>query len=394
MSTLNRTILSGLMGCLLLLWGLGMTTQARAADGDGFKVGGAVRYNLFLQNYESSVNLNDGQFTWDTWRINVSGTTDGITLDFEYRFYPTFGTNFIHHGFLGYSFTPQTSMQLGVSQVPFGILKYASHSWWFVTPYYVGLEDDYDMGVKFTHTANNVEIDAAYYYQPEPSGPAPGDVSYGIGGSGRYSYDIIPSGNQSNEERHQFNGRVTYTIDHGSLGSSTVGVSGQYGGIYNSVLQEYGSHMAFAAHLNGNYGRFNVKAEYIYFNHNAKDNNGNPVDVVQMGAYGSGTYPVAAQASMYSLGVSYGLPVDIGPITKLTFYNDYTLTQKAVASFANTQQNILGFMITAGSVYTYCDIASGVNQPWLTDSFGTGLGPGVADAGWNTRYNINIGYYF
>ena len=53
-----------------------------------FTVGGAVRYNLFLKNYESDETVfSDGQFTWDTWRLNISGQNDaGVILDFEYRF--------------------------------------------------------------------------------------------------------------------------------------------------------------------------------------------------------------------------------------------------------------------------------------------------------------------
>ncbi len=381
---------------------------------DGFHIGGAVRYNLYLQDYESPITLDDAQFTWDTWRINVDGQEKGVILSFEYRFYPTFSTHFIHHGWIGYNFSDNTQMRLGVTQVPFGNLKFASHSWWFVTPYYVGLEDDYDMGLKVTHNVNQWKFAFAYFMQVEPHGPADLEYKYEIPGpdgqsefvykqlannTARYSYDIVPVTGESNQERNQFNVRATYTFDHGNTGSSEVGVSGQYGGLYNGVLHakgmdSWGSHYAFAAHLNGNYGRFNLKAEYIYYKIKAMDDNGNDLDIVQMGAYGFGTYPVAAEASMYVAGLSYSLPVSIGPISNLTFYNDYTYTAKAMSSFEPTQQNILGFMITAGKVYTYCDIASGVNQPWLTDSFGTGLGAGVPDAKWNTRFNINIGYYF
>lgn len=97
---------------------------------------------------------------------------------------------------------------------------------------------------------------------------------------------------------------------------------------------------------------------------------------------------------MATLGVSYSLPVSLGPISNITFYNDYTLTKKKKDEFADTQQNILGMLVTAGSIYTYFDIASGKNQPWLTNNFGAGLGAGSEDAEWNTRLNINIGYYF
>jgi hypothetical protein len=51
-------------------------------------------------------------------------------------------------------------------------------------------------------------------------------------------------------------------------------------------------------------------------------------------------------------------------------------------------------LISAGPVYTYVDYAMGKNQPWLTGNFGEGLGVGVEDPEWKTRFNINIGYYF
>ncbi|HKJ68278.1 MAG TPA: hypothetical protein VKA68_10015, partial [bacterium] len=341
-------------------------------------------------------NVSDMQFTFDTWRINVSGSSGEVLLDFEYRFYPTFSTHFIHHGWVGYSFTPASQVQIGVTQVPFGNLKYASHNWWFVTPYYMGLEDDYDMGLKFTHQQYHVNYALAFYAQSEPNGPA--TLEYGgiqlANNTARYSYDILPTDEQDNSERNQVNGRVAYTLDHGETGSSEIGVSAQYGGIYNAQLEKFGSHNAVAIHLNGNYGRFNVKSEYVRFNHKAYNNQGEMMDIIQMGAYGFGTYPVAAEVSMYVLGVAYSLLVDIGPVSNITFYDDYTYTDKTKANFFDTQQNTLGFSIAAGGVFAYFDIATGKNHPWLTDSFGTGLGQGVSGTEWNTRYNINIGYYF
>jgi len=68
-------------------------------------------------------------------------------------------------------------------------------------------------------------------------------------------------------------------------------------------------------------------------------------------------------------------------------------------NFEYTIQNITGFLVSAGPVFTYFDIAQGVNQPWLTDNFGVGVGPGHEDLGlgeseYNIRFNINIGFYF
>jgi len=376
-------------------------------DKPHFKIGGALRYNLFVQDYKGNITQNDYQMTFDTWRINVTGSYDDIDLVFEYRFYPTFNTHFIKKGYLGYHFSKASSIQLGVTQVPFGNLTYASHSWWFQIPYYVGLEDDWDMGLKYIYKKKNWDVMLAYFVQPEPSGPAYGAASFGVGGPGRYSYDIIPvTGSkpwdyvlgqngipQSNEERHTINARIAYTFDHGDLGNTTIGASGMVGGLYNMKLHKSGTRTAFSLHLNGNYGRFNLKTEYVYYNYDGYNDLGQKTPFVYMGAYGD-PYPVASEANTYVAGLSYGLPVDFGPISKLTFYNDYGYVDKTNKQYYDTQFNVLGFMITAGDVYTYFDIASGKNQPWLTRSFGKGLGPGQKDAPWNTRFNINIGFYF
>src|SRR6056297_4066723 len=159
---------------------------------DGFKIGGAVRYNIISTDYESDPTTLSTSATWDTWRLNVDGTMKGLDLSFEYRFYPTFATHFMHHGWIGYNFNDVAYMKLGVSQVPFGITKFASHSWWFQGPYYVGLEDDYDMGIKFDLSfIDNLDLSVAYYRQAEPEGPIfGGDVTFGNAGAGRYSYDI------------------------------------------------------------------------------------------------------------------------------------------------------------------------------------------------------------
>jgi len=403
------TISLSLLSTLIFFSTIILSSQPAKAqdDEDGFHIGGALRYNIYLQDYDNKVTPNDKQFTFDTWRINVSGQKAGVLLNFEYRFYPTFNTHFIHNGWIGYNFSDALQMQLGVSQVPFGNLTYASHNWWFVTPYYVGLEDDYDMGLKFRYNKSNWTVHVAYYMQPEPSGPAYGSASFGVGGSGRYSYDIIPiTGSkpwdyvlgqnetpQSNQERDQINLRAVYNWKHGDLGNSKIGGSFQYGSLYNSATNDHSGATAGALHLNGNYGQFNVKAEYVYYNYDAKNDNGQDVDYTYMAAYGD-PYKVATEANMYTLALAYSVPVDFGPISNITFYDDYTYTDKTKASYYDTQQNTLGFSVVAGGIYAYFDIASGKNQPWLTNNFGTGLGPGVKDPRLNTRFNINIGYYF
>lgn len=368
---------------------------------DGFKFGGALRYNLLSKFYESSNSGLNPEFTWDTWRLNVDGSMGGIDLSFEYRFYPTFGTHFIHHGYLGYAFSDNVYMKLGVTQVPFGITTYASHSWWFQAPYYVGLEDDYDMGVHFNFTpSERLDLSLAYFRQAEPEGPKfGGDVTVGQAGPGRYSYDIVPDASMgsSNRELDQFNGRLAYMLDE----NWEIGASLQAGRIYNSVQDDSKWSTAFAGHVVGNFGNFNLKAEYVNYNYNAMGDEGQDLDVIQMGAYGyiywggeGYTGGVATQADMYVAGLAYSIPVDLGPISSVQPYIDYTYVNKKKEEFYDTEHLIPGFLVSAGPVYMYVDYAMGKNQPWLTDDFGKGLGSGIEDAEWNKRFNINLGYYF
>src|SRR6056297_1341431 len=244
-------------GKLLFIALLFLGTAALAQDEekeDGFTFGGAMRYNIISTSYNET--KTNPEFTWDTWRLNVDGSMAGVDLSFEYRFYPTFGTHFIHHGFLGYEFSDDVYMELGVTQVPFGITTYASHSWWFQGPYYVGLEDDYDMGINFDITpTDKLEISLAYFRQAEPEGPKfGGDVTFGNAGPGRYSYDIVPGNgayvaddgeiittSASLRELGQFNARVAYEVVSGW----ELGVSAQAGGIYNSELEKSETSTAF-----------------------------------------------------------------------------------------------------------------------------------------------------
>ncbi len=380
-----------------------LTTAQESEKKDGIKFGGALRYNILSTNYESSTDKSDPQFTWDTWRLNMNGSISGIDLSFEYRFYPSSKNHFLHHGYFGYKFSDVVYTKLGVSQVPFGILSFASHNYFFQAPYYVGLEDDYDMGIKFDITpTDDIDISLAYYRQAEPNGSGPANTA-------RYSYDIVPGGaivdadgnfeqrEAALSELDQFNARVAWRV----VPNWEVGLSGQIGGIYNKTLDKSETSNAFAAHVVGDFAGFNLKTEFVHYNYKAKDDAGNKLDVLQMGAYGA-NYPggdtytggVAAKANIYVVGLAYNIPVSWGPISSIQPYLDYSLVDKANKEFENTHHLIPGFMVTAGPIYAYFDYAMGKNQPWLTDDFGKGLGSGIKDAPWNGRLNINLGYYF
>ncbi len=391
----SKTILT----CFLVLFLAVFNLSAQTEEGkDYFTIGGAVRFNVFAKSWVDAAT--QPEFTWDTWRLNVDGSKGGIDLSFEYRFYPTFGTHFIHHGWLGYAWSDDLYMKVGVIQVPFGITKYASHSWWFQGQYYFGLEDDYDIGISFDYKGiENLELNLAYFRQAEPEGPvAGGDVTYGNAGPGRYSYDITPGVGRIGDiqvdahirELNQFNVRANYSF--GDI--LQLGASAQVGGIYNSILDKSETSITYALHTEANWGSgWNFKGSFINYYYKARSDDGWILDIIQMGAYGS-SYDVAARANVYSAGLAKSFDVEIGPIQSIQIYTDYTFMDKTNDTYADTHHLIPGILISAGPVYTYVDYAMGKNQPWLTPNFGEGMGVGDIASKWQKRFNINIGYYF
>lgn len=390
--------------------------QETKKDTSWLKIGGALRLNTIYAIYEGK-NFPLGtegrnEWTWDTWRINVDSYSDGLQLSFEYRFYPTFNTHFIKYGWIGYRFNPTTNLQLGITQVPFGLLTYASHSWWFMTPYYVGLEDDHQIGFNLTKEILGWRFNLAYFLLSEPRGT--NELSFGVPGSARYSYDVVPVPGNNNIERRQFNIRAVKLFMSGEIGLSL-----QTHEVYNQQTTHRGHQFAGAIHFENNWEKWNLKSQVLYYKYNnVQDDDGLTLDFVQMGAYGFGTYDVASEAAMYTLGISYDIPVQWGPIRNIQLYSDYTYMDKfnkvqidgKTQQFAPTHMLVPGALVSAGKIYCYFDIAMGANQPWLTDSFGgnsIGSGRGInylepigpdnpidPNPSWNTRLNINLGYYF
>lgn len=364
---------------------------------DYVKLGGTVRLNTVVENYEQSNGDLNSYVKLDTWFLSLDAHQKGFDLSFQYRFYPESKTNFIHHAWIGYAITDNLYTKLGVFQKPFGIADFASHSWWFQMPYYMGLEDTYNTGIGASYTWNKFKFDLAYFRQAAPRGPVSDNNADNAVGNGRYSYAIVPTYGYVNgtkvdanvRELDQINGRIRYNANN----NIELGFSGQLGSIYNKELKKRDWGFTWAAHTLINYDRWNFKGEVIGYNYNARANDGKKLDVLQMAAYGS-PYDVATKGMIYVAGLSYTIPVNRKFIKSIQPYVDYSVVHKSHKGFENTQFLIPGVLITSGPIYLYVDYALGKNHPWLTSNFGEGLGAGSKNARWNNRLNINIGYYF
>lgn len=371
--------------------------EEEAAPKASLDLGGALRFNYFVKSWDGQEGNRKrlGDVALDTFRLNFDATYDVLVLSGEYRFYA--GYSMLHHGYMGLKLD-DTEIDLGVSRAPFGILPYASHSWFFNLSYYVGLEDDYDAGVKLTTNFGDLNLQAAFYKNTE------GNYTGSSVDSARYSYDVVHTTvaelgyaglteDRNNSETNQGNLRLAYTLHHGEDLSTEIGVSGLYGQLYNGDTGDFGSHWAAAAHLNGNYGPVNVQLEYIAYGYDPANPAGADNNFVVMGAYDF-PYLVAASGQLVQGGVSYALPIGWGPLDSLTFYEDFSALLKSHEGYENSLQNDVGVLIAAGPIYTYVDLAMGKNHPWVGPNYGSALAAGDPNAKWETRFNINLGWYF
>lgn len=371
--------------CLLLLlprmFVVAQDSTETRKDKPTFHIGGALRFNYNLSTWKKEQVKRGGDFGFDMFRINADAAWKDLSLHAEYRFYSKdFGGGMLKEGYVRYHFNDSTHIDIGLTQVPFGNQTYNSHSWFFNLPYYVGKEDDYDMGIKFERHNPHWLYQLAFFKNAE-------ELNFGDKTAidpGRYSYDVAGR----NKEVNQGTARTEYFFNE----NKSIGASVMLGGLYNIPSGNMGSHWAAALHSNLNWQKWNLKLQTMYYRYNVADST--QFDkAVDMAAYGA-AYQVAARSFLHTASLSYTQPVHWGPVSALTFYNDYSYMHKPETGFADTQMNVLGCMLTAGHIYTYVDWAAGKNQPWLGPVWTEALAAGDAAAKWHSRFNINIGYYF
>ena len=355
-----------------------------AQDKPELDIGGALRFNYNLSSWKPAQKDRGGDFGYDMFRINVNGAYKDFYIDAEYRWYSeAFGGGFLKQAWVGYRFNEKDELQVGLSQVPFGIQQYNSNNWFFNLTYYMGLEDDHDMGVKYLHEGENFEYDLAFYKNAE-------ELTFGNtseANSSRYSYDVVGR----NKEVNQFNGKLIYKT--GEDFKQRFGTSVQYGGLFNLDTEKTGSHSGLALHYEFFFKNWNLKLQGMRIDHDPKNPEGETDEIIQMGAYGV-PYEVASDFNVYSLTLSKSVPVELGPVSNLEFYNDFGYMDKKVDRFEDSFMNVTGVLVTAGQIYTYIDYAAGYNHSWLGGNFVDDFAEGNPNAKWEARFNINIGYYF
>jgi hypothetical protein len=359
------------------------------------KVGGAIRANYAIGDYPDSDNgaasravEDGGDFSLDTFRVNLDYQQGKWLGKVEYRWYP--GYNFLHTGWVGYQFNEDRQIQVGVNRVPFGPGPYGvSQSWLFDQHYYLGLSDDMDLGVKFTQQFGNLQLDTAYYLTDE------GGYKGASKDSARYSYDVVNESGDGYEEKNQFNVRAIYTFE-GETVETALGLSLQYSELASKGIQKDGDHHAASVHMVNKWNNFTLASQLTYYDYNVSALQPLGTDkLVQMGAY---DFPstAAAEAWIPAISLSYYQQTDnIAWLDYVIPYIEYSSIVKAESEFNDSQLATLGAAFGYGNWYIYTDWAYSTGNEFVggDTTFGDRLGANAEDD-WESRFNINFGYYF
>lgn len=365
---------------------MAMAVPAAGAEEDGIGFGGAVRFQYAYEPYNDGNKDRGGDIDFDTFRLNLDGSLGDVILSAEWRYYQYM--NVIHHVWVGYDFDEHWQGQAGVTKLPFGVLPYNSHSYFFSSNFYLGLEDDYDAGIKALYDNGPWDVQLAFFKNDELGGVD----GYVDDMADRYAYDIVGGRTPAEGsfatpanplgEVNTLVGRVAYAMSHSDAARTELGVSGLHGGLHDG-LEDAGDYQAAAVHLVGDYGRWNLQLQATTYEYDL-DAGYERIAVAAYAFYDT----IAAEATTYTANLAYSLPVSLGPVTNLTFYNDYSLVTDKSANLDDTRMNVTGVAVTAGGLYAYIDYVIAQNQPFVG---------GTMDAtGSQTenRFNIHVGYYF
>lgn len=387
MSHLFRGLLA--LACSALLppaWGEEPPNPELAdAPVEGIKVGGAVRFQYSFEDYVPANRERVGDLDFDTFRINLDGVIGDVILSAELRYYQYMQV--IHHAWVGYDLSPAWRGHLGVVRVPFGHQPFNSNSYFFSTLYYAGLEDDYDLGGLLHGKLGAFDVQLGLFKNDEQGG-IDGYVS---DRTERYSYDLLgirgtgegtfDAPAQPIAESNTLALRAAWS---GSAGRAKIsaGASALYGDLVDAD-DSVGSQRAAALHAGATMGRWALALQSTRYDHRTDVG----ADRLVVGAYAFYD-SIPAAATVHTAHLAYAMPVRWGPVTSLTFYNDHSQMTAKRGVGGRTWMNTLGMSVVAGGLFTYFDLVTARNQPFIGGSLGDDAGAT------RTRFNINVGYYF
>lgn len=342
---------------------------ARASE-DDFHLGGAVRFNAGWLDYGAGKQDFDSEL--ELLRVDSRGRRGRLSYALQYRVYQDFDA--LHHAWLGLDEVAGGQLRAGVQQVPFGLLPYASQSFWFGSGYYLGIEDDYDAGLVWERRSEPVDWQLGLFVADE----------YGDAGRfERYSFDVASTPALPYRERSRLLLRRAQRWQQGAANLEW-GASAFAGEVENRVDGRRHGHYAAALHLQWQRGDWTLQGQWAGYRYAI------PESRIALSAFAF-PFEAASRAQVLSANIVRALPRPAW-LDSFSCYNNLSSTRAVGAGRRDSWQNVSGCSFGRGPMFAYVDWIAGYNM-WFIG----GPGVGIDDPGgqrWRSRLNLNLGFYF
>ncbi|WP_299806734.1 hypothetical protein [uncultured Shewanella sp.] len=377
---MKKLKLSILIGALL-----GAPTVVMA---DEFKpsvdIGGAVKVKYFIDDANESSKSNGGTFAFDALELDIdSQISENWSASAKYVFKNDSSNHFIKYAYAAYDGVEDWQFQGGVISKPFGNKSFISHNWWESINYYMGFEDEYDLGAKAVYNKGAWTSEIAFFKNSE----------YSASDTRGYSADtfsgVVNGTEYNNEETNTFNIRQSYVLDFDKL-TVQLGASLEYGQLYDTVHDENGTSTAYALSLDAQYSGYQLQLQMVDYDYDQYDSEGkNGLYAMKMGG---GAYEVAAKGQIYAANIAKAMAYDWGTVTLYNDYSHLTPDTDVNANLNDSVINTTGMSIAVSDFYIFVDHIYGKNAVWIGGQ--QGLGIENQDDDFYSLFNVSVAYYF
>ncbi|MGE8059538.1 hypothetical protein [Pseudomonas sp. NPDC089547] len=309
---------------------------------------------------------------------------------FPYRYTDNIGDiAFFEHAWAGYKFSPEHQVQIGLTDIPFGLGRYFGSTFFETLGNVVGLEDTQNIGIKYLGQFNNWDLSAAYYpiTAQQGRGTSRGGRTYGTSVASADSY--VAQGSD-NEESDIIVGRLARKYRVGDW-RGEIGVTLLSSTLHNFDTSRDGQRLATALHLKAQRGPLGFQA--MAARQQMTPKNPGTETLVTFGGFDA-TFNVASKGNLYVADISYELAERFGWLSKVKVYANYSLFDKDQEQFKDSQRGILGTSFSLGPIWVALEWLHGRNDPYIGGSdFTQSLGGGGSNR-WESQVYSNVGYYF
>lgn len=309
-------------------------------------------------DYRDWVSTDKTRIEFESLKFTGNAALDsGDAINFDVRHYDNVIINVVRYAEYQWNIDQQSHLKLGITRVPFGIQNFLSDSFWFSINYYLGLEDDYDLGGVYSQHIGAHQFKLGYFLTDE------------IANSGsfkRFSFDVASVGEFRYKEDGQINFHYQYAPVVSGKQAGTVGVSLQWGEIHNNANGDSDTHYAWSLFYRHPYGNWQTTAQISQYRYDVAGQQN-----IQFSAFDS-PYPVIKKANSYVLNQSYRVTEPPALIDSILAYTEIGVVHSEEQGARNSVQWVTGANFTSGNFVFYLDYIYGKNM-WFSGGSGVGV---------------------